>query len=200
MHLVHPSPQKNCVHRWKRSFEFIINWKKWSGKILGVNKVPYGRVKNWQLGSLMALMANSARYIHSKKIVGHQVVEGSTWCHCWIVLYLMSRFFLITAQTREFPTILVMISTDVTTVTAISADSDMTMSVLVTITEIICKKTVSNNLGKVLPRTLCIKRTFSGSSPPRVCTWVGSFDRTYVAATIKWLLNGKGLFVLYTRG
>ena len=52
----------------------------------------------------------------------------------------MSRFFLITAQTREFPTILVMISTDVTTVKAISADSDMTMSVLVTITEIICKK------------------------------------------------------------
>ena len=49
----------------------------------------------------------------------------------------MSRFFLITAQTREFPTILVMISTDVTTVTAISADSDMTMSVFVTITEII---------------------------------------------------------------
>ena len=43
----------------------------------------------------------------------------------------MSRFFLITAQTREFPTILVMISTDVTTVTAISADSDITMSVLV---------------------------------------------------------------------
>ena len=50
-------------------------------------------------------------------------------------MYLMSRFFLITAQTREFPTILVMISTDVTTVPAISADSDMTMSVLVTITE-----------------------------------------------------------------
>ena len=63
-----------------------------------------------------------------------------------------------------------MISTDVTAVTAISADSDMTMSVLVTITEIICKKTVSNNLAKVLPRTLCIKRTFRGSSPPRVCT------------------------------
>ena len=53
------------------------------------------------------------------------------------------------------------------------------------------KKTVSNNLPKVLPRTLCIKRTFSGSSPPRVCTWVGSFDRTYVAVTIKWLLSGK---------
>ena len=41
-------------------------------------------------------------------------------------MYLMSRFFLITAQTREFPTILVMISTDVTAVQAISADSDMT--------------------------------------------------------------------------
>ena len=36
--------------------------------------------------------------------------------------------------------ILVMISTDVTTVTAISADSDMTMSVLVTITESIIYK------------------------------------------------------------
>ena len=48
--------------------------------------------------------------------------------NCWLVInmYLMSRFFLITAQTREFPTILVMISTDVTTVLAISADSDMT--------------------------------------------------------------------------
>ena len=41
-------------------------------------------------------------------------------------MYFMSRFFLITAQTREFPAILVMISTDVTTVTAISADSDIT--------------------------------------------------------------------------
>ena len=49
--------------------------------------------------------------------------------------YLMSRFFLITTQTKEFPMILVMISTAVTIVTAISADSDMTMSVLVTITE-----------------------------------------------------------------
>ena len=46
--------------------------------------------------------------------------------NCRQVMYLMSRFFLITAQTREFPTILVMISTDVTTVPAISADSDMT--------------------------------------------------------------------------
>ena len=199
MHLVYPPPQKNCVHRWKRSFEFIINWKYWSGKILGVNKVPYGLVKNCQVDSWhwWQILQDT---LHSKKIVWHQLVEGSMWCHCWIVLYLMSRFFLITAQTREFPTILVMISTDVTTVTAISADSDMTMSVLVTITEIICKNTVSNNLAKVLPRNLCIKRTFSGSSPPRVCTWIGSFDRTYVAATIKWLLNGKGLFVLYTRG
>ena len=41
-------------------------------------------------------------------------------------MYLMSQFFSITAQTREFPTILVMISTDVTTVPAISADCDMT--------------------------------------------------------------------------
>ena len=67
-------------------------------------------------------------------------------------------------------------STDVTTVTAISADSDMTMSVLVTITEIILKKkkTVSNNLAKFPPRTLCIKRTFSGSSPPRVSRVVRS--------------------------
>ena len=45
---------------------------------------------------------------------------------CWLGMYLMSRLFLITAQTREFPTILVMISTDVTAVPAISADSDMT--------------------------------------------------------------------------
>ena len=52
----------------------------------------------------------------------------------------MSRFFLITTQTKEFPMILVMISTDVTTVTAISADSGMTMSVLVTITESIIYK------------------------------------------------------------
>ena len=44
----------------------------------------------------------------------------------WLGMYLMSRFFLITAQTREFPTILVMISTDVTAVPAIAADSDMT--------------------------------------------------------------------------
>ena len=51
MHLVYPPPQKNCVHRWKRSFEFIINWKNWSGKILGVNKVPYGLVKNCQVDS-----------------------------------------------------------------------------------------------------------------------------------------------------
>ena len=191
MHLVYPPPQKNCVHRWKRSFEFIINWKYWSGKILGVNKVPYGLVKNCQVDSWhwWQILQDT---LHSKKIVWHQLVEGSMWCHCWIVLYLMSRFFLITAQTREFPTILVMISTDVTTVTAISADSDMTMSVFVTITEIIyIKKTVSNNLAKVLPRTLCIKRTFRGCYPPIVCTWVGSFDRTYVAVTIKWLLNGK---------
>ena len=48
----------------------------------------------------------------------------------------MSRFFLITAQTKEFPAILVMISTNVTTVTAISADSHMNLSVLVAITEI----------------------------------------------------------------
>ena len=113
----------------------IINWKKWSGKILGVNKVPYGLVKNCQVDSWhwWQILQDT---LHSKKIVWHQLVEGSMWCHCWIVLYLMSRFFLITAQTREFPTILVMISTDVTTVTAISADSDITMSVLVTITEI----------------------------------------------------------------
>ena len=139
MHLVYPPPQKNCVHRWKRSFEFIINWKNWSGKILGVNKVPYGLVKNCQVDSWhwWQILQDT---LHSKKIVWHQLVEGSMWCHCWIVLYLMSRFFLITAQTREFPTILVMISTDVTTVTAISADSDMTMSVFVTITEIIYKK------------------------------------------------------------
>ena len=46
--------------------------------------------------------------------------------NCWLSMYLMSRFFLITAQTREFPTILVMISTDVIAVPATSADSDMT--------------------------------------------------------------------------
>ena len=48
----------------------------------------------------------------------------------------MSRFFLITAQTKEFPAMLVMISTNVTTVTAISVDSHMTLSVLAAITEI----------------------------------------------------------------
>ena len=77
----------------------------------------------------------------------------------------MSRFFLITAQTREFPTILVMIRTDVTTVTAISADSDMTMSVLLTITEIINKKTVRNNLSKVLPRTLLHQKNVQWQLP-----------------------------------
>ena len=48
----------------------------------------------------------------------------------------MSRFFLITAQTKEFPAMLVMISTVVTIVTAVSVDSHMTLSVLVAITEI----------------------------------------------------------------
>ena len=51
-------------------------------------------------------------------------------------IYLMSRFFLITAQTKEFPAMLVMISINVTTFTAVSVDSHMTLSVLAAITEI----------------------------------------------------------------
>ena len=68
----------------------------------------------------------------------------------------MSRFFLIMAQTKEFPAILVMISTDVTIVTAISVDSDMTLSVLVVITGI--KRNMY--LAKNIPLTLFHKENF----------------------------------------
>ena len=108
----------------------------------------------------------------------------------------MSRFFLITAQTREFPTILVMISTDVTTVPAISADSDMTMSVLVTITEsIMYIKKMNTYFAVDLFRTLYIKRkTIGRPAHPhleslrqsRDCK--GTFERK------------KALHALYTRG
>ena len=40
-------------------------------------------------------------------------------------MYLISRFFFITAQTKEFPTILVMMSMNVTAVMATLADSGM---------------------------------------------------------------------------
>ena len=40
-------------------------------------------------------------------------------------VYLIFRFLFITAQTREFPKILVMMSIDVTVVMTRSADSDM---------------------------------------------------------------------------
>ena len=40
-------------------------------------------------------------------------------------MYLMSRFRITTAQTRQFPTMLVMMSMDVTVVMAMSADADM---------------------------------------------------------------------------
>ena len=71
----------------------------------------------------------------------------------------MSRFFLITAQTKEFPAMLVMISTVVTIVTAVSVDSHMTLSVLVAITEI------RRNMyfAKDIPITFFTKRIFSGS-------------------------------------
>ena len=108
----------------------------------------------------------------------------------------MSRFFLITAQTREFPTILVMISTDVTTVPAISADSDMTMSVLVTRTEsIMYIKKMNTYFAVDLFRTLYIKRkTIGWPAHPhleslrqsRDCK--GTFERK------------KALHALYTRG
>ena len=40
-------------------------------------------------------------------------------------MYLISRFLIMTTQTKEFPTILVTISIQVTVVMATSADSDM---------------------------------------------------------------------------
>jgi len=40
-------------------------------------------------------------------------------------MYLISRFFFITAQTKEFPTMLVIMSMTVTVVMATSADSGM---------------------------------------------------------------------------
>ena len=73
----------------------------------------------------------------------------------------MSRFFLITAQTKEFPAMLVMISTNVTTVTAISVDSHMTLSVLAAITEI------RGNMyfAKDIPITLFHKKNFQWQLP-----------------------------------
>ena len=41
-------------------------------------------------------------------------------------VYLISRFFKITAQTTEFPTTLVMTNENITVVTAKPADSDIT--------------------------------------------------------------------------
>ena len=69
----------------------------------------------------------------------------------------MSRFFLITAQTKEFPAMLVMISINVTTVTAVSVDSHMTLSVLAAITEI------RRNMYFAKDIPFFTKRTFSGS-------------------------------------